>query len=211
MRVAPVGLVTGLGRTEEIRGVRFIGDVGYVVTFRQIDPLYTVDLAEPANPRVLGELKIPGYSDYLHPVGEGLLLGVGQDASLEGEARGTQLSLFDVSDLSAPRRLQTIALGRRYVSPVEHDHRAFLFWPRTGLIVLPLDRWRWSGEPAWAGVGAFRVGTSGLSEVTRIAHPRQGHIQRSLVAGERLLTVSDEGVLSSALATGGDGRWLGYD
>jgi hypothetical protein len=209
--LAPVGLVTGLGRTEEIRGVRFMGDVGYVVTFRQIDPLYTVDLAEPANPRVLGELKIPGYSTYLHPVGEGLLLGVGQDASSEGETRGTQISLFDVSDLGAPRRLQSIALGRRQWSPVEDDHRAFLFWPHTGLVVLPLERWSSRGEPAWAGAAAFRLAGARLSEIARIVHPRSGSVLRSLVAGGRLLTVSDEGVMSSALADAGDGRWLAYE
>jgi hypothetical protein len=209
--LAPVGLVSGLGRTEEIRGVRFIGDVGYVVTFRQIDPLYTVDLAEPANPRVLGELKIPGYSDYLHPVGPGRLLGVGQDATFDGDAKGTQVSLFDVSDLRAPRRLSNLVLGSRYRSPVEEEHRAFLFWPPTGLVVLPIDRWREATTRLWAGAAVFRVSASGLTEVTRLAHPGEDTIERSLVSGQRLLTVSEDGVMSSALATGGDGRWLAFD
>ena len=74
------GRIGGLGKGERVYAVRFVGDVGYVVTFRQIDPLYTLDLADPEQPRVLGELKIPGYSAYLHPIGEDLLLGIGQDA-----------------------------------------------------------------------------------------------------------------------------------
>ena len=82
-----------------------------MVTFRQIDPLYTIDLAVPERPRVLGELKIPGYSAYLHPIGEDLLLGIGQDANEEGRALGTQLSLFDVSDLRRPTRLHRQPLG----------------------------------------------------------------------------------------------------
>ncbi|MCG8321290.1 MAG: beta-propeller domain-containing protein, partial [Cytophagales bacterium] len=79
-----ISSIGGLGRGEQIYAVRFMGDVGYVVTFRQIDPLYVLDLTDPANPVLEGELKIPGYSAYLHPVGDGLLLGVGQDASEEG-------------------------------------------------------------------------------------------------------------------------------
>ena len=105
-RLAQVGQVGGLGRGERIYSVRFIGDRGYVVTFREIDPLYTVDLSDPTAPRVTGELKILGYSAYLHPVGDDLLLGVGpgRDAT-EGARLGTQLSLFDVSDPAEPARL----------------------------------------------------------------------------------------------------------
>jgi hypothetical protein len=73
-----------------------------VVTFRQIDPLYTLDLSAPTAPRVAGELELPGYSAYLHPVGDGLLLGIGQEATADGRAQGTQVSLFDVSDLAHP-------------------------------------------------------------------------------------------------------------
>ena len=111
-----VGRVGGLGKGERVYAVRFVGDVGYVVTFRQIDPLYTLDLADPDRPRVLGELKIPGYSAYLHPIGEDLLLGIGQDVTEEGRPGGTQLSLFDVSDLRRPSRLhkrRSGSAGRR--------------------------------------------------------------------------------------------------
>ena len=102
-RLAEAGRVGGLGRGEQIYAVRFIGDVGYVVTFRQVDPLYTVDLATPTAPKVLGELKIRGYSAYLHPIGEGLLLGVGQDATRQGR-RSAPSSRCSTSPTRAPRR-----------------------------------------------------------------------------------------------------------
>jgi uncharacterized secreted protein with C-terminal beta-propeller domain len=140
-----LGQVTGLGVTERIYAVRFIGDVGYVVTFRETDPLYTLDLSDPSDPTVVGELKILGYSAYLHPMGDDLLLGVGQDADLEGRTKGTQLSLFDVSDLADPRRIDQVTLVDGS-SEVEYDHRAFLHWPATGLTVVPYSRWRWDEE-----------------------------------------------------------------
>ena len=112
-KLVKIGQVGGLGTNERIYAVRFIGETGFVVTFRQVDPLYTLDLSDPSAPRVLGELKIPGYSAYLHPVGNGLMLGVGQAATDQGRLLGTQLSMFDVSDLSNPRLIdqQTIAPG----------------------------------------------------------------------------------------------------
>ena len=104
-RLAQIGQVGGLGRGERIYAARFLGDVGYLVTFRQVDPLYTIDLSNPAAPKVAGELKITGYSAYLHPIGEDLLLGVGQEASEQGRRLGAQVSLFDVSDPASPKRL----------------------------------------------------------------------------------------------------------
>jgi beta propeller domain-containing protein len=210
-RLDLVGRVGGLGRGEQIYAVRFIGDVGYVVTFRQVDPLYTVDLATPTAPKVLGELKIRGYSAYLHPVGEDLLLGVGQDATRQGRQLGTQLSLFDVSDLRAPRRLHqaTLADGS---SEVEYDHHAFLYWPASGLAVLPIQDWK-GREPAFAAA-AFRVDRAGIADLGRLAHPVKdewrGQIRRSLVVGERVLTLSEAGVLASPLDTLSGGAWVRF-
>ena len=123
-RLVQRGQVGGLGRGERIYAVRFIGDVGYVVTFRETDPLYTVDLCDPPGPRVRGELKIPGYSAYLHPVADDLLLGVGQEATEDGRVQGLQFSLFDVSDLARPvraaagaARLALLQLGGRVGPP----------------------------------------------------------------------------------------------
>lgn len=121
-----LGEVGGLGLTERIYAVRYIGDLAYVVTFRQTDPLYVVDLTDPTNPYAAGELKIPGYSSYLHPIGEGKLLGIGQDADNNGRTRGTQISLFDVSDPTNPLRLDQVDIGGS--SAAEYDHKAFLWW-----------------------------------------------------------------------------------
>ena len=183
------GRVGGLGRGERVYAVRMIGDTGYVVTFRQIDPLYTIDLADAERPRVLGELKIPGYSAYLHPIGDDLLVGVGQDATGEGRTTGTQVSVFDVSNLRRPARLHTERLGPGW-SEAESDHRAFLYWPRTGLMVIPF------GEEA---VG-LKVGRRGIDRVGRVDHGRATVIRRSVVVRDGLLTVSETGVGASSLA-----------
>ncbi|HXH89092.1 MAG TPA: beta-propeller domain-containing protein [Gaiellaceae bacterium] len=199
------GRIGGLGKGERVYAVRFAGDVGYVVTFRQIDPLYTVDLAVPERPRVLGELKIPGYSAYLHPIGDDLLLGIGQDASEEGRALGTQLSLFDVSDLRHPTRLHREALGPGW-SEAESDHHAFLYWPRTGLVVVPFEQ---------RAVG-YRVGRArGIDPVGRIDHEAgklsfRAGVCRSLVVRNAVLTVSDAGVKSSSLATLAELGWASF-
>ncbi|MEL7208403.1 MAG: beta-propeller domain-containing protein, partial [Actinomycetota bacterium] len=105
-----VGQVGGLGRGERIFSVRFMGETAYVVTFRQVDPLYTVDLSDPERPVVKGELKIPGFSDYLHPVGDDHLLGVGMDGDEDGRVEGAVISLFDVSDLTNPTRTAKLPL-----------------------------------------------------------------------------------------------------
>ena len=133
-QLRPVGTVGGLGPGEQIRAVRFIGDLGYVVTFRQTDPLYAVDLRDPVHPRVAGELKVLGYSAYLHPLGDGLLLGVGRDADATGRVGGLQLSLFDVADPATPERVGQVPLPRAW-SAVEGDHHAFTL--ADGLVLIP--------------------------------------------------------------------------
>jgi predicted small secreted protein len=199
-----ISSVGGLGKDEQIYAVRFIDDLAYVVTFRQIDPLYVIDLSDPANPVEAGELKIPGYSAYLHPVGEGLLLGVGQDATDTGRTTGTQLSLFDVSDPANPQRISTLAIGG--YSEVEWDHKAFLFWPQDGTIVLPVSPgWGDCGPDdeclakglAGAGGGAVVAELDGRELAARgtISHSSPSRsgcwnpLQRSIVIGDELVTV----------------------
>jgi uncharacterized secreted protein with C-terminal beta-propeller domain len=135
-RLVPVGSVSGLGKGERIRAVRWFDDLAAVVTFRQTDPLYLVDLSTPAKPRVRGELKIPGYSAYLHPVGGDRLLGVGQDADAGGRTTGLQVSSFDISNAAKPTRTDKVGLGQGYTD-VENDSRAFTYLPGRRLAVLP--------------------------------------------------------------------------
>ncbi|MDP9286382.1 MAG: beta-propeller domain-containing protein [Actinomycetota bacterium] len=199
-----IGRVGNLGKGERVYAVRFVGPTAYVVTFKQVDPLYTVELADPARPRVLGELELPGYSAYLHPIGGDLLLGIGQDVNDEGRPEGTQLSLFDVSDLRHPTRLAHATLGQGW-SESESDHHAFLFWPRTGLVVVPFDQ---------RAVG-YRVGRArGIELLGRITHPAGtvvgAAIRRSVVVGSSVFTVSDAGVASSSLATLAAQSWAPF-
>ena len=201
-QLVEVGKVGGLGRDERIYSVRFIGDLGYVVTFRQVDPLYVVDLSNPAAPAVRGELKILGYSAYLHPMGDDLLLGVGQDASEEGRVQGTQLAVFDVSDPANPRRVHQLRVDSAS-SEAEYDHHAFLYWPATGLTVLPVQTY--TDTSFWSGAIAFDVDAgSGISEQGRITHMRTpedylGQIRRSIVVGDALYTLSERGLMASDL------------
>ncbi|MEY2517117.1 MAG: hypothetical protein QOJ89_4475, partial [bacterium] len=207
--LAPLGRVGGLGRGERIYAVRFVGDKGYVVTFRQVDPLYTLDLSDKANPRVAGELKLLGYSAYLHSVSDDLLLGVGQDAGAEGGRLGTQLSLFDVSDLHKPVRRAQATLGASSSTTAEFDPHAFLFWKPASLAVIPLSAYgRSDGRPTFEGAVGFRVGAASLGEAGRIVHPDQGAqrgiappIARSLVIDDELYTLSYAGLQASRLDT----------
>ena len=111
-RLVETGRVDGLGQGETIQSVRWFGDLAIVVTFRQTDPLYTVDLSDPDRPRVVGALKIPGFSSYLHPVGGDLLVGVGHDATTTGADLGAQAATFDLRDLADVRRVDTLGFGR---------------------------------------------------------------------------------------------------
>ncbi len=140
-----VGSVRDLGPREEIKSVRWFDDLALVVTFRQTDPLYTVDLSDPTRPRTLGELKIPGFSEYLHPVGDDRLLGLGVDASLRGMVRGGQASLFDVSDLGDPRRVDTLDLGKHAAPATAYDPRT-LTWLGSSAFVAVDDHWNGRGS-----------------------------------------------------------------
>lgn len=191
-----VGQLGGLGLGDQIYAVRFFDDVGYVVTFRQVDPLYTLDLSDPTAPRLVGELKIPGYSAYLHPVGDGLLLGIGQDADAKGLTKGAQLSLFDVSDPSAPTRIATQDLGRHAYSEAEWDPHAFFFDAATGVSITPVSYWNANGEEFYGAVGV-QIDPAGLAEIARLRHGVQpwAGITRSLSRDGSVYTVSEKGVM----------------
>ena len=200
-----VGSVGGLGKTERIYAVRFLGDRGYVVTFRQTDPLYVLDLADPTAPKVTGELKIPGYSAYLHPIGDHRLIGVGQDATDQGRVQGTQVSLFDVADPGNPQRLANAVLPQSG-SEAEYDHHAFLWWARSNLAVLPVQDHR-TGSSAAVG---FRVADGSIAEQGRVVQRDRSPIRRSIVLGDRLLTLSENGLQVNDLATLAERTWLAY-
>ncbi|MEE8601131.1 beta-propeller domain-containing protein [Euzebya tangerina] len=209
-----IGRVGDLGLTEQIQSVRYLGpDLAAIVTFRQTDPLYLIDTSDPTAPAVLGELKIPGFSTYLHPVGDGYLIGVGQDADEEtGRTLGLQVSLFDIRDLASPQRVAQVTFEGEGFSPAEYDHRAFTYWPETEQAILPVELYpdeetiiaaeeeaEASGEPfeyrpLFQGAVVLDVGEGTLTEAGRVASSAgpdgwgQG-VLRTIVIGDVLWTL----------------------
>lgn len=117
--------IEGLAPGETIYSARFMGDTGYFVTFRQVDPLFSVDLSNPKKPEIIGELKIPGFSQYLHPYGEGLLLGIGMDVDEAGvTTEGVKLSMFDISNPADVEEVQKYILEDTYSTDVSYNYKA---------------------------------------------------------------------------------------
>jgi uncharacterized secreted protein with C-terminal beta-propeller domain len=188
-----IGSVTGLAPGEQIYSVRFIGDRGYVSTFRQVDPLFVIDLANPAKPRVVGELKVPGFSSYLHPLDATHLLGIGRDVDPDtGRVRGLQLSIFDVGNPANPKRSATYTFagdGWESWSAALWDHHALSWFAQQGILALPVQQgdW-WQGSN---GLVVFKVDTNstdGFTNLGEITH--DGPVQRSVRIGEFLYSVS---------------------
>jgi len=207
-----VGKLAGLGLGERIYSVRYEGPVGYVVTFRQTDPLYTVDLSDPAHPRLAGHLSLTGYSSYLQPTSTTQLIGIGQRADAVGHKEGTQVSLFDVTNLAAPSRLSMYSLaGTR--SAAENDPHAFLYWPSSQLVVVPItDSGRGALGPVPNGALVLRIDGTQLVPVGEVQQPQvfssDEPIMRALVIGQNLWTLSPAGLMASDLTTLHQESWL---
>jgi len=184
-----VGRLEDLAPGESIHSARFMGTRCYLVTFKKIDPLFVISLEDPANPVVLGKLKIPGYSDYLHPYNENLLIGIGKETveAEEGDFawyQGVKISLFDVSDVENPREIAKYEIGDRGTdSPVLWDHKAFLFDRERNLLALPvlvaeIDEKQYPegvppfayGDFVWQGVYVFNITESSLTLRGGITH-----------------------------------------
>jgi inhibitor of cysteine peptidase len=177
--LAVVGKLEGLAPGEKIYSTRFMGKTCYLVTFRKVDPFFSIDISNPTHPRVLGQLKISGYSSYLHPYDADHIIGVGKEtvASEQGDFswyQGIKISLLDVSDLSEPEEIAKYVVGDRGSdSPVLSDHKAFLFSLEKNLLVLPVSVAKINeseypigvpsnayGQIVWRGVYVFTVSTT---------------------------------------------------
>ncbi|MCX6792512.1 MAG: beta-propeller domain-containing protein [Candidatus Falkowbacteria bacterium] len=208
-QLALAGTIENLAPGERIYSVRFLGDRGYVVTFKQTDPLFVLDLKNPAQPIVAGQLKIPGFSSYLHPYKENMLIGVGKEATDNGvqgvDVRGIKLSLFDVTDMTNPKEVTSLGLGGRGSdTAVLFDHKAFLFIPDKDLVAIPMSLTKADSSnyaPEFQGLGVFKIEADKITELGRIAHPlseaqkASGYtgsemISRSLYIGDYLYTLS---------------------
>ena len=185
-----VGSVEGLARGEQIYSTRFMGDRCYLVTFKITDPLFTIDLSDPENPEVLGALKIPGFSTYLHPYDENILIGIGKETveSKTGDfawQQGVKISLFDVSDVTDPKELAKLEVGDRGTeSNALYDPHAFLFSKARNLLVLPILEAQidetdfadgvapldWFGEYVYQGAYVFDISEEGIELRGKVTH-----------------------------------------
>ena len=119
------GEIHDLAKDESVYSARFMGDVGYFVTFKQVDPLFSVDLTDPSDPKIIGELKIPGFSEYLHPYGDGRLLGIGMDVDEESvTTEGVKISMFDISDPADVKEEENYVLEDLYGTDVGYNYKA---------------------------------------------------------------------------------------
>jgi inhibitor of cysteine peptidase len=188
MSLEITGSLEDLASGETIYSARFMGERGYLVTFKQIDPLFVIDLSDPYDPEVLGYLKVTGYSDYLHPYDENHIIGVGKETTDAGEFawyQGVKISLFDVTDVSNPVEIDKLEIGDRGTdSPVLRDHKAFLFDRTRNLLVMPIleasvnvsaypegvPSWAY-GEPVYQGAYVFNISVdNGLQLKGRVTH-----------------------------------------
>jgi inhibitor of cysteine peptidase len=209
------GSLKNLAPGETIYAARFMGERGYLVTFKQTDPLFVIDLSDPQNPQALGELKITGYSDYLHPYDENHIIGIGRET-------GIKIALFDVSDVNHPVEISKYEIGDQGTdSPVLWDHKAFLFDKSRNLLVIPvsvaeIDESHYPlpktyYEYVWQGAYVFNISLDqGLQLKGRITHydseaqPWEQEyptysVNRSLYIGDVLYTISDAKIMMNSL------------
>lgn len=187
------GEIHDLAKDERVYSARFMGDTGYFVTFRQVDPLFSVDLSDPSDPKIIGELKIPGFSEYLHPYGDGLLLGIGMDVDEEGVTTdGVKLSMFDVSDPSDVKETQNYVLEGMYGTDAGYDYRAVFADVEKNLFGFMAY-----GDPNEYFV--FTYGEDGFKEVFSRELNGYGENTRGLYAGDRFYLVSGYTVESYTL------------
>jgi hypothetical protein len=223
-KLVVVGFVSGLAPNETLHSVRFNGDTAYLVTFRNVDPLFVVDLSHPEAPVVTGELKIPGYSEYLQPIGENHLLGIGRGANEQnGRFEELQISIFDVTDGGDPllahrysveggRNTTTIATGNRWAAG-DGDHHAVAFYEDAGILTLPIqnegdwNRFWLGGLEVVPTLGGSSDGllvlsvdvASGIEKLALIQHSTP--ILRSIRIGDTLIAISATQVSSHQLTS----------
>ncbi len=203
-----IGKLEGLAPEERIYSVRFMEDRAYMVTFKQVDPLFVIDLATPTAPKVLGKLKIPGFSSYLHPYSENLLIGIGQDTKTIGgrtTTNGVKISLFDVSNVARPREVDNLVLGgAQSSSEALYNHKAVLFSKEKNLLVIPFQEYNYEKpNEQFMGAVVLSINEKDISLRGKITHEDnktwESAINRSLYIGEYLYTLSQKFLQSNAL------------
>jgi uncharacterized secreted protein with C-terminal beta-propeller domain len=189
MDLKQIGELKNLAPGERIYSVRFMQGRAYLVTFLQTDPLFVIDLEDPKNPKVLGELKIPGFSNYLHPFDEDHLIGLGKDTDLTEwggvRTKGVKLSLFNVADVANPKEVDTYILGDAGSDSIAtRDHKAFLFSREKELLSIPVSIRESKGGGSYGklnfvGAAVFDVTKDGFELKGRIDHSDGGRASES--------------------------------
>lgn len=194
-----LGGLAGLAENEQIFSTRFIEDRLYMVTFRQVDPFFVIDLSIPEDIKELGQLKIPGFSRYLHPYDENTIIGIGRDATETGRNQGLKISLFDVSDVENPEEVAKYVTESRYVqSTAEYEHRAFLFSKEKNLLVIPAYNYNWEDSSEnYNGAFVFNISKQAIELRGLVDHSKGStemywmpYVERSLYIEELLYTKS---------------------
>ncbi len=207
-----IGSVEDLAKGERIYSVRFLGDRAYMVTFRQVDPLFVIDVSNPEAPEVLGYLKVTGYSSYLHPYDENLLIGIGKEADENGRVQGLKIALFDVSDVKNPVEKAKYEVGKEWSdtqyswsdSNALYEHKAFLFDKERNLLVIPVSYNKmyedYSMQESFNGAFIFNINENSISLRGKISHNESTSwnwyygpyaVQRSLFMDDVLYTISN--------------------
>ncbi len=185
-----IGALEGLAAGERIYSARFVGPRLYLVTFQQIDPLFVIDLKDGKNPKVLGELKIPGFSEYLHPYDENHIIGFGQEAIANPKnnnawVTGFKMAMFDVSDVKNPKVKDEVKIGDRGTSsPLLYDHKALLFDKQKNILAFPIELYlsrepqnpqTW-GQWAWQGAMVYQINNFAFEKMKELSHQSQSGI-----------------------------------
>ena len=198
-----IGELFDIAKDEQIKSVRYMGNYAYVVTFRNTDPLFVIDLSKPDSPEMKGELKLPGFSEYLHPIGEGLLVGVGYDGDEESaDFSSVKLSLFDVSDPEKPKEMDTHIIKGAFCE-VNSDHKAFMTLSNGNTFGFPL-RYDLQGGQSYQ-FKLMTVKDGKFTEKQNFAHPSEltdyfGFLRGAYI-GKTLYTVTNRSVASFDLET----------
>jgi uncharacterized secreted protein with C-terminal beta-propeller domain len=223
-KLKQVGALSDLAKGERIYSARFMGDRIYIVTFKETDPLFVIDASKPSSPTILGELKIPGFSNYLHPYDDNHIIGFGYDTKLvtmEGEkeprvlTEGIKLSLFDITDVSHPKEKFTeIIGGRGTYSPLNYDHKALLYNKENGLFAFPINVYEsvkgndYEQKFIFQGAYVYNISLDkGFSLKSKISHMKgkelyeewDNEIQRLVYIDEQLYALSHSKISSYSL------------
>ena len=206
-KLEEIGKVTEFAKEEKIYSVRYLGDKAYVVTFKQTDPLLVIDLSNPVEPKILGELKIPGYSTYLHPYDEKHIIGFGYDTKENGTRITTsslKMVMFDITDLNNPKELFKVAIGDRYTSStLTYNHKSLLFSKEKNIIAFPLTSYENRKTNSRAAIYEIDLEKGFIlkGEISHLNNDYKQDVERIVYVGNTYYTLSKSLVKAADMDT----------